>query len=154
MKPNMEERKMEKFVKLMNQYIADLAVLNVKFHNLHWNVVGERFVPVHVYLEEQYDDLFGKFDEVAERLKMMGKYPLASLKSYLDATEIKELENRDYQIPEVMTILKAEFTHLNKLATTIRKIADEMGDFTSVAMLEDHIAGYTKQLWFIESAMK
>lgn len=139
---------------LMNQYVADLAVLNVKFHNLHWNVVGERFEPVHVYVEKLYDSLFEKYDDVAERLKMQGVYPLASVKSYLETTNVEELENRDYQIPEVFKILKAEVEHLRALATEIRNIADDAGDFVTVAMLEDHVAEYDKELWFMESALK
>ncbi len=139
---------------LMNQYVADLAVLNVKFHNLHWNVVGERFEPVHVYVEKLYDSLFEKYDDVAERLKMQGVYPLASVKSYLETTNVEELENRDYQIPEVFKILKAEVEHLKALATEIRNIADDAGDFVTVAMLEDHVAEYDKELWFMESALK
>ncbi len=139
---------------LMNQYVADLAVLNVKFHNMHWNVVGERFEPVHVYLEKMYDDFFEKFDEVAERMKMVGEYPLASLASYLEVTKVKELEVRDYQIPEVYEIVKDELEKARKLATDIRNIADEAGDFVTVGMMEDHVAGYDKELWFIESALK
>ena len=139
---------------LMNQYVADLAVLNVKFHNLHWNVVGERFEPVHVYVEKLYDSLFEKYDEVAERLKMQDVYPLASMKSYLETTKVEEIENRDYQIPEVMQILKQELEHLKALATEIRHLADEAEDFVTVAMLEDHVAEYDKELWFIASAIK
>ncbi len=145
---------MSKKVELMNQYVADLAVLNVKFHNLHWNVVGERFQPVHVYVEELYDDLFAKYDEVAERLKMLDVYPLASLKDYLAVTKVEELENRDYQIGEVFAILKQELEALRELSITIRAEADEEDDFGTVAMMEDHVAGFDKQLWFIVSALK
>ncbi len=145
---------MEKQVKLMNQYVADLAVLNVKFHNLHWNVVGERFLPVHQYLEALYDMLFATYDEVAERLKMLGAFPLASLKSYLEATAVEELENRDYQIGETYQIVQEELKKLKHLATDIRAIADDADDFGTVAMLEDQIGEYDKQLWFIEQALK
>ena len=145
---------MSKKVDLMNQYVSDLAVLNVKFHNLHWNVVGERFQPVHVYVEELYDDLFEKYDEVAERLKMLDVFPLASLKDYLATSKVEELENRDYQIPEVFSILKAELEGLRELSINIRAEADGEDDFGTVAMMEEHVEGYDKQLWFIASALK
>lgn len=139
---------------LMNQYVADLAVLNVKYHNLHWNVVGERFEQIHVYLEEQYDDFFEKYDEVAERLKMLGEYPLASMTSYLKATEVEEIDLRDYQIPEVLAIVKEELEKLRKLVIDIRALADDNDDFVTVGMMEAHVEGYDKQLWFIESKLK
>jgi len=145
---------MKKQYELMNQYVADLAVLNVKFHNLHWNVVGERFEPVHVYVEKLYDMLFEQYDEVAERLKMVGEFPLASIKSYLDTTSVKEIDNKDYPIPKVYVILKEELTGLKTLATEIRELSDEDEDFVTVALMEDMIAEYDKELWFIKQSMK
>ncbi len=145
---------MEKQTKLLNQYVADLAVLNTKFHNLHWNVVGERFEPVHVYVEKLYDMLFENYDEAAERLKMIGEFPLATLKDYLAVTNVEEIESRDYQIPEVYKILKEEIEKLRNLATEIRNISDDQGDFVTVGMLEDQVSEYDKELWFMEQALK
>ncbi len=145
---------MEKQAKLMNQLVADLAVNFVKFHNLHWNVVGERFEPVHVYAEKLYDMLNEQYDEVAERMKMLGVFPAAQMKTYLEMTNVEELEDRDYQIPEVFKILKEELEKLRALATEIRTLADDGGDFATVAMLEDMVGEYDKEIWFMEQAIK
>lgn len=139
---------------LMNQYVADLGVLNVKFHNLHWNVVGERFKPVHEYVESLYDMLFENYDDVAERMKMLDKYPYASLKKYLEITTVEELDEKDYQIPEVYQILKKDVEQLKALATDIRAVADEAGDFATVALMEDQVGAYDKELWFMAQALK
>jgi len=138
----------------MNQYVADLAVLNVKFHNLHWNVVGERFEQVHVHLEALYDDLFEKFDEVAERIKMLGEFPKASIKEYLEISKVEELPNEDVAIKRVFEIVKEEVSYLKELATSIRLEADNNDDFVTVGLMEDHIAAYDKELYFINQAMK
>lgn len=139
---------------LMNQYVANLAVLNVKFHNLHWNVVGENFEQAHVYLEKLYDDFFLKFDEVAERIKMLGDYPKASVKGYLEISTIEELEDKDVTVLEALTIAQEELKGLKKLALTIRKEADANDDFVTVSLMEDHVAIYDKEIWFIASAIK
>ena len=55
-------------MKKLDVYLSNLLVGNVKLHNLHWNVVGSSFKQAHEYLEEVYDDFFGKFDDVAEEL--------------------------------------------------------------------------------------
>jgi starvation-inducible DNA-binding protein len=146
--------KMNKQVELMNQYVADLAVLNVKFHNLHWNVVGPRFKPTHEYLEALYDDFFEKYDEVAERIKMLGAYPVASLKGYLELTSIKELSDEEVTDTASLEIAKASLLALKDLALRIRDEADQNDDFVTVAMTEDHIAGFDKEIWFIESTLK
>jgi len=145
---------MEKQMTNMNQYVADLAVLNVKFHNLHWNVVGERFEQVHVHLEALYDDLFEKFDEVAERIKMLGEFPKASIKEYLEISKVEELPNEDVAIKRVFEIVKEEVSYLKELATSIRLEADNNDDFVTVGLMEDHIAAYDKELYFINQAMK
>ena len=50
----------------LNTYLANLAVINIKIHNLHWNIVGSQFVSVHEYLESEYDKAGERLDEVAE----------------------------------------------------------------------------------------
>jgi starvation-inducible DNA-binding protein len=145
---------MKNEVKLMNQYVADLAVLNVKFHNLHWNVVGENFEQVHVYLEKLYDDFFLKFDEVAERIKMLGEFPKASLKDYLEITTINELGLEDVTVKKALTVAQEELKHLKNSALAIRKEADNNDDFVTVSLMEDHVGVYDKEIWFIQSALK
>ena len=145
---------MEKQLSLMNLYVANLSVLNVKFHNLHWNVVGENFEQAHVYLEKIYDDLFLKFDEVAERTKMLGEFPKASVKKYLELTTVEELEDADVTVKDALTIAQKELKGLKKLALDIRKEADANDDFVTVSLMEDHVGIYDKEIWFIESAIK
>ncbi|MEC9485623.1 MAG: DNA starvation/stationary phase protection protein [Candidatus Izemoplasma sp.] len=141
-------------ITLMNQYVADLSVENVKFHNLHWNVVGQNFEQVHVYLEKLYDDFFLKFDEVAERVKMLGEFPLASTKEYLELSKVNELSNDNIKVDEALKVAKEELEYLKTSALNIRKEADNNDDFVTVALMEDHVAAYDKEIWFIESALK
>jgi starvation-inducible DNA-binding protein len=138
----------------MNQYVADLSVLFVRFHNLHWNVVGEEFKAVHEYLELIYDDINLKFDEVAERIKMMGEYPLASLKEYLEVTQVEELESKDISIKGAYQVALDSLELLKQSARDIRKLAEANDDFVTVSMMEDHITSYDKEIWFVRSALK
>ncbi len=145
---------MEKQIVKLNEYLADLGVLNVKLHNLHWNVVGLGFHQTHVFIETLYDDLFEKFDEVAERIKMLNSFPKASLKQYLEVTSISELTDKDYSVKESYEIILADFKVLKNLATDIRNISDGNSDFGTVAIMEEHVANYDKFIWFIESELK
>ena len=73
----------------MNEYLSNLAVLNVNLHNLHWNVVGVQFVQLHEFTEQLYDEFFEKYDSVAEILKMQGEKPLVKLSDYLKTHQSK-----------------------------------------------------------------
>lgn len=137
----------------LNTYLANLAVLNVKFHNVHWNVVGKQFVQVHEFTESLYDVFFEQYDAVAEALKMRDVYPVANLKAYLELTTVKEIESKDYSVKEVIDLVETELKALCELATSIRNEADDVNDFVLVAQFEEYIAAFQKNLWFIK-AMK
>lgn len=140
--------------KKLDVYLANLAVNYIKLHNLHWNVLGKTFKQAHEYLEEMYDATTESLDEVAEYQKMVGEYPKASLKDYLEIATIKELESKDISSDEAFQIALDDQKLMRKLATEIRNEADEKGEFTLVALMEDEVAAQTKIIWFIESTLK
>ena len=138
----------------VNQYLADLSVWNVKLHNLHFNVTGPQFKSIHEYLASIYDEAFEQFDAVAEHVKMQGQFPLVNSAEYAKLTKIEELGQEDIPQAKVIEILLKDFKYMNDQAVAIRAAADEEGDFLLVSMMEDHVAYYVKQIWFIESMLK
>lgn len=137
----------------LNVYLSNLALLNVNLHNIHWNVEGLEFVQVHEFTEKLYDDFFEKYDAVAELLKMKGEKPLVKLNDYLEKATIKELDKDVFRTKESLEIVLGYLEEMKKLATEIRNEADEDGDFEVVAEFEDHVAGYSKNIWFIKSML-
>lgn len=138
---------------MRNTYLANLLTGNVLLHNLHWNVQGKAFKQVHEYLEFLYDDAFAKYDEIAERLKMDGVLPAATLKEYLDQTDLKELEVRAYSIEEALNEARKYLVHMKDLALKIRAKAQEKDEFAWANLMEDHVAGYDKQIWFLDQTL-
>lgn len=143
-----------KHLNLIQKYLSNLAVLNVKLHNIHWNVVGNQFVRVHTFTEEIYDELFDSFDEVAELLKMKDTMPLSTMDEYLKNTDIEEIKAKDFSIKESLEIVKKDLEIMKKLAIEIRNTADEEGDFETVAIFEDYTASFSKNIWFLNSMLK
>lgn len=139
---------------LLQKYLSNLAVLNVKLHNIHWNVVGNQFMDVHNFTEEIYDQLFADFDEVAELLKMKDIVPLSTVAEYLENTTIEEVKGKDFSVKESHEIVKKDLETMKALATDIRNTADEEGDFETVAIFEDYVAFYSKNIWFLNAMLK
>ena len=139
--------------KKMNTYLANLAVLNTKLHNLHWNVEGKQFMQVHNFTEDLYNDFFEKYDEVAEILKMKGEFPLVKLNNYAEAATIEELDSKKYGVDKVLNEVLADLKEMKKLATEIRNDADEAGDFEVVGEFEEHVEGYSQNIWFVKSML-
>ena len=139
----------------LNTYLANLAVINIKFHNLHWNVVGSQFVSVHEYLESEYDKAGERLDEVAELIRMSGEFPVANIREYLEISTIKEIEtSKEISIKETLEIVLSDIKLQKELALQIRKEANETDDFPVANAMEDHIEDYNKQIWFINSSLK
>ena len=144
-----------KYENQIKQYLANLNILNTKLHNLHWNIVGEQFNAIHTFTEGLYDAYFKLFDEVAEILKIKGIYPPATIKTYLELTNIKELDsNSDYTTKEVLNIVIEDMITMKNLASEIRTLAIEEDDFEVISEMEDHLREYNKNLWTLNSMIK
>ena len=137
----------------LNPYLSDLVVFYLKLHDLHWNVKGTEFVPVHQYTESRYEDMAEKFDAVAELIIMHGEQPVSCIADYLKLANIKELNKGLYRDQEVLKIVLDDLTYLRSKAAELRGAFDADGEFTAVAMMEDHVAGYDKEIWFLNSMM-
>jgi len=104
---------MKDYTKL-NVYLSNLAVLNVNLHNIHWNVIGQKFSEIHNYTEELYDDFFEKYDAVAELLKMKGEKPLVKISDYVENASIKELEGDKFTCEESLKLVQEYLTEMKK----------------------------------------
>ena len=140
-------------ISLMNQYVANLAVFNVKLHNLHWNVVGAQFMAVHKMTEALYEAVFEQFDSVAEQIKILGETPVSTLKEYLDLATLKELPAEPVSSDDVRRIVRDDLKDLIGQAEAVRKTADEEGDFLTVSLFEELAAFYRKNIWFLSASL-
>lgn len=138
----------------LNKYLANLGVLYIKLHNLHWNVVGINFKAIHEYYETLYDGISASLDSVAEIIKMHEQAPLATLKSYLEASDIKELESSEIDSKKSLKIVLEDFIKMKSLIEQIRKDADQEDLYDIVTLMENDLEQYTKSIWFIRAMLK
>ena len=79
--------------------------------------------------------------------------PVASLKGYLEIATIKELPDEKIDQKKVLEIVLADLELLQNQALEIRKAADAHDCFGVANLMEDHIANYAKQIWFLRSML-
>lgn len=138
----------------VNGYLANLGVMYFKLHNLHWNVYGLNFKPVHEYLEALYDSITESLDEAAEYLRKNDVLPVANTKDFLAITTIQELSSKEISSKDALDIVYADYNLLKNQASEIRKLANVEDDFLLVSFMEAELSSYAKTLWFLKEMSK
>ena len=107
-KIGIDEKKLAEVAYSISKILADEYLLSVKTRRAHWNVEGPDFYSKHKFFEEQYSQLEGIIDQIAERIRKLGHYPPASLKDFLALTHLTEDYRGDNDAPEYIKMLLAD----------------------------------------------
>lgn len=140
---------MSKVIEKLNQIQADVWVLNVKFHNYHWNVKGSQFHAIHEATEAAYESLFEIFDEVAERAIQLGGKALVCPKVLLETAKAPKADKDSFTCQEVIELVRKDYEYLLGQFDELANLADDAGDRPTTAMCDEYIAKYEKELWML-----
>ncbi len=89
-------------VEILNNVLADEAVLTQKTRCACWNIHGEGFYDRHTLLDIQYKQLNAISDELSKRIRVLGSMPIGSFQEFLFTTRLVELPGGT---PEIMDLL-------------------------------------------------
>ncbi|MEB8386807.1 DNA starvation/stationary phase protection protein [Rhodobacteraceae bacterium KMM 6894] len=141
-----------KNIAALNAVLGETFRLYVQTHGYHWNVEGSNFRQMHVLFEEQYQNLWGALDEIAERIRTQGAYAPASV---ADLMALAGPEDSPTQSSAEM-IAKLIAGH-GALAQTLRDAIEtsaEAGDEVSAGMLTDRLEWHEKELWMMKASTR
>jgi starvation-inducible DNA-binding protein len=144
-----------KVAHVLNTLLADEFVLYTKTRNAHWNVEGANFHSLHLFFESQYQDLEEIVDSVAERIRTLGHYAPATLKSFLELTHLSEVLHEKNDGPGFIKELLADHEALIiEFRENVNYFADELQD----AGTSDYITGlletHEKMAWMLRAHLK
>lgn len=145
---------MEENIKNLNMFLSDLEVMTVKLQNYHWYVTGKGFFITHEKLEEYYEEMREQIDEIAEHILSKGYEPLATMKDFLENTEIQEAKNEKIKSLEIIKSIIKDLETLKNKAIEIKKEADNKSDYATSAMMDDYLKNYSKKLWMLNECLK
>ena len=77
-------------IDLLNNDLADSYLLLVKTKKYHWDVVGPQFMTLHKLWQAHYEALTLNVDAIAERIRMLGGYPVGTMEGFLKICSLKE----------------------------------------------------------------
>jgi len=120
----------------LDRHLASLKVLYHQYHKHHWLVEGPQFRDLHLFLEENYTQIHTAFDDVAERITVMGISPTCHPN---DWTALSYVTHEPEGVYRIRTMLENDMEAEKHIAIELRKgieLAIELKDFASKALME------------------
>jgi len=135
--------------------LADEYVLYTKTRNAHWNLEGEDFFDKHKFFEFQFEQLDEIIDSVAERIRSIGHYAYATLKSFLELTHLtevnREANNSNSYINELLTDHESIIIHCRE---KIHLFGTEYKDLGTGDFITQLMEQHEKIAWLLRSHLK
>ena len=99
-----------------------------------------------------YEEEIERVDDVAERIRALGKRPLGSMEAMLQNNHIKEFGMGE-AVPQALDMWKIIRDDWDKLIRSIRDIHKQIpeNDLATLNFLEDMIESMEKEAWMVRS---
>jgi len=135
-------------VEILNNTLANEAVLTIKTRSAHWNVSGEGFFEQHILFDSQYKQLNDVSDEIAERARMLGGIAIGSLQEFINHTRIEEQPGI---VPDILRLLADQEASIRFLREDARKCTEEYEDEGTFQLLVSVMRLHEKMAWMLRS---
>ncbi len=142
----------DKNVAALNTVLGETFRLYVQTHGYHWNVEGPKFRQLHVTFEEQYQNLWGALDEIAERIRTQGTYAPGSVAELMALAGPEDVSAQSAD--EMITRLIAGHEALAAVLRDAIATSGDAGDEVSAGMLTDRLEWHEKELWMMKAATR
>ena len=138
----------------LNLLLANEYILYTKTLKFHWNVVGPFFGQLHLLFEQQYEQLLGIVDEVAERVRALGHVSFGTLKEFSTHATLPEEPGAN---PESSVMIRKLLEDHEAIIRQIRVYIDytaQAGDMGTNNFLSELIERHEKNAWILRSHLQ
>lgn len=132
--------------------LADAHILLMKTQGVHWNVVGPLFISLHQLTEEQYQDLFGAIDQIAERIRAIGYPAPKSVAEMMTHTAIKE-ETGNPTAEEMVRALIGDHETVSRRLRDAVEVAEGLRDVATADLLTERLQVHEKAVWMLRATI-
>src|ERR1700744_1062985 len=109
----------EAIAKGLSKLLADTYTLYLTTHNFHWNVTGPMFNTLHTMFMEQYTELWGSVDAIAERIRALGHWGPGS---YGQFRSLASLQDAPASPPKAHDMIRTLVNGHEAVARTAREV--------------------------------
>ena len=148
-----DETGRKKIIEALHKFMGDSALVYIKIHGFHRNIVGSDFKSLHALFEEHYTNLWESLDTIAERIRALGGKAPGSFQELISAATIQETD----QAPRAEIMLQNACDDYQKLiihAHKVEDIAGEYGDTFTVDMMTQRVGELEKMAWMTRAHLQ
>ena len=130
--------------------LADTYRLVFKTHAYHWNVAGPLFFSVHQLTEQQYEEMFGAADVLAERIRAIGHLAPMALTEVVNASVISDPEGTP-SAGEMIEDLATDHERVAHRLHALIKMAEDQRDDVTADLAVERSAFHEKAAWMLRA---
>jgi starvation-inducible DNA-binding protein len=147
---NEENRKAVSFE--LSKLLADEFLLYTKTRNAHWNVEGADFHSMHLFFESQFEQLDEIMDGVAERIRSLGHYAPATLKTFLELTHLTEkIGDKNNSLAFIAELVEDHESTIEFIRGNIEPFASKYQDYGTSDFITGLMETHEKMAWMLRS---
>lgn len=132
--------------------LADTYSLYLKTHSYHWNVVGPMFNALHLMFEEQYTELALAVDQIAERIRALGRPAPGTYREFAELTTIPEDDDQPQALEMVRRLVQGQEAVV-RTARQVFPTASDAGDEPTADLLTQRMQVHEKTAWMLRSLL-
>ena len=133
--------------------LADTYVTLMLTQKLHWHVTGSCFYSIHKMTQEQYEEMQGSIDELAEHMRTLGYEAPSGMRRY---SALSTIEEHDH----TLSTSDASIEHLIEAHGKVRasisavlRVAGEHEDLATEDIMVERLRAHDKHIWMLASSL-
>lgn len=139
-------------VELLNKALSDTYLLQIKTKKYHWDVVGPQFRSLHEIWQEQYEAMAINIDEIAERARALGGYPVGTAEGFLKNASLREHPG---DLPDATEMVRRLATDHEQVIRNLREFVDQAAEKFHDEGTADFLTGlmeeHEEMAWMLRS---
>ncbi|HTQ06806.1 MAG TPA: DNA starvation/stationary phase protection protein [Polyangiaceae bacterium] len=139
----------------LNRALSNVSLLGTKTKKSHWDVVGPQFMSLHKLWDDQYETLARFQDEIAERIRTLGGFPVGTLAGFLREATLEEDPGDVPNATDAVAALLSDHEHIVRdLREAIDACDDDFNDKGSADFLTGLMEEHEKMAWMLRSFLQ
>jgi len=145
----------KKVAEELNKILADEFVLYIKTLKFHWNIEGRNFHALHLFSEEQYNELRIIIDEVAERIRKVGHFANGSMEQCIADASLQEHTKTGRLTEEMMSeLLEGHESIIRKSRELIEDFDKKYEDEGSADFITAVMQKHEEMAWMLRASTR